>query len=208
MSSLWLLDAYWRAHYRHPCSCQKNQLDYWACSSFFLPFFPSYSEDLVCSPCLCCLSHMVGDCSVQRRVSVPSPRHCPYSLWWLLMVNSGAHGAPCAACRYHNNHTLVSHWILAAVGFGGSAEPSTAQRCGAQESEHVQDWHILRVLHVQNWAVLPIPWSGQSCCSLIPCQRPWTPPVSGGCWHQKRFQCHPACLVGWQIHKFPEAMKK
>lgn len=33
------------------------------------------------------------------------------------MLNSGAHGAPCAACRHLNNHTLISHRILAVVGF-------------------------------------------------------------------------------------------
>lgn len=175
---------------RHPCSCQKNQLDYWACSSFFLPLFTSYSEELVCSPCLCCPTWW--------GIALHSPKHCPYSLWWLLILNFGAHGAPCAACMHPNNHTLVSHWNLAAVGLVVSSPLPGDQQSPAQPRDvGPRSLSVPGLAHpvspmCRTGLCCPFHYHRQSCCSLIPWQSPWIPSVPGGCWLQKRFRCHPA----------------
>lgn len=146
-----------------------------------------------------------GDCSVQS-VSVPSPKHCPYSLWWLLMFNSGAHCSPCAACRYHNNHTLTSHCILVAVGFvvlcplpaqPGDVGPRilSVPRTGTSCVSHVSELCLF-------------PCQGQSCCPSFPGRGHGLPQSQGIVDCKKGLQCHPACQEGWQIHKFPEVMNK
>lgn len=66
-----------------------------------------------------------------------------------------------ASQQSHTRFTLNfgSSWFSGLESLArGSAEPSTAQRCGAQESECARTGTSC-VPHVQNWAVLPVPLS-------------------------------------------------
>lgn len=206
LSEIYVFSLTTEGFIRHPCSCQKNQLDYWACSSFFLPLFTSYSEELVCSPCLCCPTWW--------GIALHSPKHCPYSLWWLLILNFGAHGAPCAACTHPNNHTLVSHWNLAAVGLVVSSPLPGDQQSPAQPRDvGPRSLSVPGLAHpvspmCRTGLCCPFHYHRQSCCSLIPWQSPWIPSVPGGCWLQKKASVSPSSQVGWQIRKFAETMKK
>ena len=64
---------------------------------------------------------MVGDCSVQQcreKCLSPAQNTVSSSLWWLMMLSSGAHGMfPMLPLGVTTITWSFQHWILAAVGF-------------------------------------------------------------------------------------------